>query len=55
MYIADGAIPELVREKRRNRFLFVSANVVRAAARSAEASDLKKRTSFRTLPSLVSV
>ena len=27
VYIADGAIAEMIREKRRGRFLFVSANV----------------------------
>jgi len=35
LYIQDGAIPELVREKRRGRFLFVSANVVNHGIMSA--------------------
>merc|ERR1719473_698179 len=35
LYISDGAIPELVREKRRGRFLFVSANVVNHGIMSA--------------------
>lgn len=31
VYIADGAIAEMIREKRRGRFLFVSANAARFA------------------------
>eukprot|EP00933_Yihiella_yeosuensis_P046398 TRINITY_DN41914_c0_g1_i1.p1 TRINITY_DN41914_c0_g1~~TRINITY_DN41914_c0_g1_i1.p1 ORF type:complete len:391 (+),score=58.21 TRINITY_DN41914_c0_g1_i1:73-1245(+) len=34
-YIAPGAIAEMIREKRRNRFLFVSANVVNHGILSA--------------------
>lgn len=34
-YIADGAIAEMIREKRRGRFLFVSANVVNHGILSA--------------------
>merc|ERR1719359_657747 len=34
-YIADGAIASLIREKRRGRFLFVSANVVNHGILSA--------------------
>eukprot|EP00439_Symbiodinium_sp_Y106_P030056 s5097_g3.t1 len=35
VYIADGAIAEMIREKRRGRFLFVSANVVNHGILSA--------------------
>eukprot|EP00435_Cladocopium_sp_Y103_P037215 s766_g9.t2 len=35
VFIADGAIPDMIREKRRGRFLFVSANVVNHGILSA--------------------
>lgn len=39
-YIADGAIAEMVREKRRGRFLFVSANVINHGILSAVHQEL---------------
>merc|ERR1712232_96761 len=39
-YIADGAIAEMIREKRRGRFLFVSANVVNHGILSAVHQEL---------------
>merc|ERR1719498_2263073 len=39
-YIAPGAIAEMIREKRRNRFLFVSANVVNHGILSAVHQEL---------------
>eukprot|EP00928_Gymnodinium_smaydae_P079605 TRINITY_DN63499_c0_g1_i1.p1 TRINITY_DN63499_c0_g1~~TRINITY_DN63499_c0_g1_i1.p1 ORF type:complete len:453 (+),score=87.91 TRINITY_DN63499_c0_g1_i1:101-1459(+) len=39
-YIAEGAIAELIREKRRGRFLFVSANVVNHGIMSAVHQEL---------------
>eukprot|EP00747_Dinoflagellata_sp_TGD_P208085 gnl/TRDRNA2_/TRDRNA2_81602_c0_seq2.p1 gnl/TRDRNA2_/TRDRNA2_81602_c0~~gnl/TRDRNA2_/TRDRNA2_81602_c0_seq2.p1 ORF type:complete len:390 (+),score=56.10 gnl/TRDRNA2_/TRDRNA2_81602_c0_seq2:46-1215(+) len=39
-YIADGAIPEMIREKRRGRFLFVSANVINHGILSAVHQEL---------------
>lgn len=39
-FIADGAIPEMIREKRRDRFLFVSANVVNHGIVSAVHQEL---------------
>lgn len=39
-FISDGAIPEMIREKRRGRFLFVSANVVNHGIVSAVHQEL---------------
>ncbi|CAD7941906.1 unnamed protein product [Amoebophrya sp. A120] len=40
VFINDGAIPELIREKRRDRFLFVSANVINHGIVSAVHQEL---------------
>eukprot|EP00927_Polykrikos_kofoidii_P016782 TRINITY_DN17616_c0_g1_i1.p1 TRINITY_DN17616_c0_g1~~TRINITY_DN17616_c0_g1_i1.p1 ORF type:complete len:389 (+),score=61.39 TRINITY_DN17616_c0_g1_i1:77-1243(+) len=46
VYIAEGAIAEMIREKRRGRFLFVSANVVNHGIMSAVHQEM---TSLRWL------